>query len=330
MSTLGFAAEWFDPIAREVTKLWLKFFLEDGTIELIKNGIKQSNFLKRIHYPQVTIQDMYIGSTLSIYNRVIILTDYANSGTRDYLLSREVHFMCVVRKDALEDLTRIFKVVDQHRLSLGRVRTAKSTVKDINADPGDIVFEFVGIAGQKGEDFIGDIDRLQLPVAVTSIPLEDIAMIMNQFGGVDVPDNSTLCILKPHILRSGEAGACISEILEAGFKIEAFFSLHINLEIIEHLFDVYRGVYPNYNKMVEHVCSGPILAIMLTSNSLDTVSEFREFCGPYDSQLAKVLRPKSLRAKFGLNTVFNAVHCTDLSSDGKMECEYVFQTLADL
>lgn len=154
---------------------------------------------------------------------------------------------------------------------------------------------------------------------------------MDQCGGISaVPANATLCLLKPHILRNGEASACISEIVSAGFNIEAFLSVHLSMDIAEHLFDVYRGIYPNYNKLVEHMCSGPCLALLVTASSADTVSEFREFCGPFDSKLAKLLRPNSLRAKFGLDSIYNAVHCTDMSDDGQMECEHIFQTLASL
>lgn len=330
MTVLGFAAEWYDPIAREITNLYLKFFLEDGTIELLKNGIKQSTFLKRIHYPQVAIQDMFIGSSLSIFNRVIILTDYANTATRDYLKTREVHFLCVVKADSLSRLNRILDVVDQHRLSIGRTRTANESLPGVGADTGDIVFEFVGIQGQNGEDFIGDVDKIGVGATVTSAPFQEISAVMDQFSGIAAPENATLCLLKPHVLRNGEAASCISEIVSAGFKVDALFSIHLSMDIIEHMFDVYRGIYPNYNNMVEHMCSGPCLAIMITGSSGDTVSEFRDFAGPFDPKLAKLLRPKSLRAKFGLDCIYNAVHCTDLPDDGQMECDYIFQTLASL
>jgi hypothetical protein len=33
------------------------------------------------------------------------------------------------------------------------------------------------------------------------------------------------------------------------------------------------------------------------------------------------------RAKFGLDRVRNAVHCTDLPEDGTLECEYFFKIL---
>jgi hypothetical protein len=37
--------------------------------------------------------------------------------------------------------------------------------------------------------------------------------------------------------------------------------------------------------------------------SPDVVQEFREFCGPADPEIGKVLRPRSLRAQFGIDKV---------------------------
>ena len=37
------------------------------------------------------------------------------------------------------------------------------------------------------------------------------------------------------------------------------------------------------------------------------MSALREFCGPADPEIARVLRPKSLRAQFGVNKVQNAI-----------------------
>lgn len=55
--------------------------------------------------------------------------------------------------------------------------------------------------------------------------------------------------------------------------------------------------------------------------------QFRELCGPMDPELARVLRPKSLRAMFGLNKIRNGVHCTDLAEDGSLEVSYFFTIL---
>ena len=52
------------------------------------------------------------------------------------------------------------------------------------------------------------------------------------------------------------------------------------------------------------------------------MDDFRDLCGPSDVEVAKVLRPKSLRSRFGRDRVKNAVHCTDMPDDGALECTY--------
>jgi nucleoside-diphosphate kinase len=141
--------------------------------------------------------------------------------------------------------------------------------------------------------------------------------------------NCTLCLIKPHVLRTNEAGALLEAIVDAGFNLEGLFSIHMSVPIAEHLMDVYRGVYTSYAKAIEQLCSGPLLAVMVSGDE-GVVSQFREFCGPLEPELAKVLRPHSLRARFGVDFVHNAVHCTDLPEDGEMEVRYVFETLAGL
>ena len=43
-----------------------------------------------------------------------------------------------------------------------------------------------------------------------------------------------------------------------------------------------------------------------------------------DPEIAKSLRPNTIRAKFGHSKEINAVHCTDLPEDGQLEVEYFF------
>jgi len=48
-----------------------------------------------------------------------------------------------------------------------------------------------------------------------------------------------------------------------------------------------------------------------------------------DPEIAKNLRPKTIRAKYGMDRVANAIHCTDLPEDGTLECEYFFSIQQD-
>jgi hypothetical protein len=63
MVVLGFELEWLDEVSGLLQTLFLKFFLDDNTIELLKD---HSTFLKRIFYPDVTLNDLFVGNTITM------------------------------------------------------------------------------------------------------------------------------------------------------------------------------------------------------------------------------------------------------------------------
>ena len=245
------------------------------------------------------------------------------------MTEREVHVLVVIPGGDIAALPAVLTVAKEHRLSIARLRTAGACVPDF-FDSGDIVMELVGIAGQHGEDFQSDVGRKCPHVTVNEVPIEEITAYMDRCPPCSSQRNSTLCIIKPHVVKSGDVGPCIEAILKAGFEIEGLFAIHMSIPICEELFGVYRGVYSSYSKTIEEICSGPVLAVMVTGTGDHVVEDFRSFCGPIEPELAKVLRPNSLRARFGINSFRNGVHCTDLPNDGPMETKYVFETLGAL
>jgi nucleoside-diphosphate kinase len=140
-----------------------------------------------------------------------------------------------------------------------------------------------------------------------------------------VLNNCSLCIIKPHIVKDGLLGQVIDEILQAGFEISAAELFYLSRKVIEEFYDVYKGVLPEYLPIIEHFSNGPSVALEIRQEN--AVASFREFAGPNDPEIAKYLKPESLRAKFGLDKVKNAIHCTDLPEDGTLECEYFFSIL---
>ncbi len=78
-------------------------------------------------------------------------------------------------------------------------------------------------------------------------------------------------------------------------------------------------------RWVTEVSSGTALAVILSGS--DAVSRLRDACGPYVPEIARHLRPDSVRAQFGVDSTRNAVHCTDLPLDGPLECKFMFQVL---
>ena len=108
-----------------------------------------------------------------------------------------------------------------------------------------------------------------------------------------VLNNCTLCLIKPHILKSAQAGEVIDMILQAGFEISAMEMFQMSRAVIEEFYCVYKGVLPEYLPVIENFTSGPILALEVRQNN--AVHAFRDLCGPHDPEIAKHLRPDTIR-----------------------------------
>lgn len=130
--------------------------------------------------------------------------------------------------------------------------------------------------------------------------------------------NSCSClIIKPHIIQSCKFGKVLDRILAEGFEISAMELIYLNKSNAEEFFEVYRGVLPEYIPLLEHITNGPV--VVLEARQEKAVLALRQLVGPHDPQLAKLLRPNTIRSEFGIDRVKNAVHCTDLEEDGGLE-----------
>ncbi|XP_016834093.1 nucleoside diphosphate kinase 7 isoform X2 [Cricetulus griseus] len=138
--------------------------------------------------------------------------------------------------------------------------------------------------------------------------------------------NCTCCIVKPHAISEGLLGKILIAIQNACFEISAMQMFNMDRVNVEEFYEVYKGVVPEYNDMVTEMCSGSCVAMEIQQNN-NSKKTFREFCGPADPEIARHLRPKTLRAIFGKTKSQNAVHCTDLPEDGLLEVQYFFKIL---
>lgn len=136
---------------------------------------------------------------------------------------------------------------------------------------------------------------------------------------------STCCIIKPHAVSEGLTGKIINYILDGGFEISALQMFTMEKANAEEFYEVYKGVVAEYIEMLSELCSGPCIAMEIRGPNAP--KSFREFCGPADPEIARHLRPKTIRAHFGKNKVKNAVHCTDLPEDAVLEVQYFFKIL---
>ncbi|XP_014223667.1 nucleoside diphosphate kinase 7 [Trichogramma pretiosum] len=141
--------------------------------------------------------------------------------------------------------------------------------------------------------------------------------------------SSTCCIIKPHAVRADLTEKIVYDIQRENFNIKKMVPFNISKVNCQEFYDIYKGVVPFYEEMVGELNSGTCVGLEITHNDpkVDVVSEFRKLCGPMDSELAKEIRPNSLRAKYGLTKIQNAVHCSDLHEESVLEVEYLFKIL---
>ena len=152
------------------------------------------------------------------------------------------------------------------------------------------------------------------------------SLIFNKIRHEPILNDNSCVVIKPHAISEGNAGKIIDILLTEGFEISSMEMLYIDKVQAEEFFEIYKGVLPEYSQMIDSVVCGPIIAIEVRQN--DCVNKLRTLVGPHDPDIAKALRPNTIRAKFGNNCVYNAVHCTDLEEDANIECDYLFNKVS--
>ncbi|ESL11377.1 nucleoside diphosphate kinase [Trypanosoma rangeli SC58] len=127
----------------------------------------------------------------------------------------------------------------------------------------------------------------------------------------------SVVIVKPHAVRSRNAGSILQQLLDAGLELAALKTANLSSRVVDDFLQPYKDVLPDFPESAEGL-TGHVWVIQLVSpkDEVDVVSLVREVCGPFDPIIAKELRPKSVRAIFGADRARNAVHCCDLPGEG--------------
>lgn len=141
--------------------------------------------------------------------------------------------------------------------------------------------------------------------------------------------NSTCCIIKPHAIEEGKLGPIITHVMGSKFKITALRMFYLTNANADEFLEVYKGVVSDFHAFLLSFLDGPCVALEISGKeeNMDVHDEFRKFTGPFDSDVARQIRPNTLRGMFGVDKYKNAVHCTDLPEDVNLELEYFFQIL---
>mmetsp|Transcript_20093 Transcript_20093/g.31426 ORF Transcript_20093/g.31426 Transcript_20093/m.31426 type:complete len:375 (-) Transcript_20093:157-1281(-) len=365
----AFLVDWLDPQAQLVRQYLLFYYSADNTIEMddLKNRRK---FLRRCEYANINLSTLYLGATVNVYSRELIVTDYGDDFTKTALQAKMEKTLALIKPDAYLNFGKILDAIYKDGFRISQMKTlqlSRGDAQEFYAEhrgksfyealtsfmsSGPIVaMELVADGAiQKWRKLIGPTNTFKAkedaPNSLraqfgtdgtknachgsdsTASADRELGFYFGQpgrFAPTAQFTNCTLAIVKPHAVKDGVAGRIVSSIIDDGFEVSAMQQFNLTRIDASEFLDVYQTVLPEYNRMAEELSAGPCIAMEIRAES--SVQALRELVGPHDPELARVLRPKTIRAQYGVDKVMNAVHCTDLPEDGLLEVEYFFRIL---
>ena len=343
---LSFIVEHYDTLAQMVKKYQLFYYPEDASIEMydIKN---LRIFLKRIVNPEVKTSTLYIGSEISIYSRQYKIIAFADEFTKKTLENVRTSVFALILPSAYMIIGKIIDIIQRNGFLINKLKMNKLSSKEASNflkihNSNEITPEFLGsdfVVGMElvKSNAVAEIEKLakeeinnlvkeNTPVMIYSNDLNLAKQEIGYYFSLKHQpqlSNCSLLVIKPHIIESGNAGKLIDIVFNEGFEISSMTMIYLDKETAENFFDVYKGFLPEYSAIINHLISGPIIALELRED--DVVHKLRALVGPHDPVIAKALRPHTFRALFGVDRVRNVCHCTDLPEDGVLECQYFFE-----
>jgi nucleoside-diphosphate kinase len=129
----------------------------------------------------------------------------------------------------------------------------------------------------------------------------------------------TFAIIKPDAVKAAHAGAILSRIEQAGFRVVAMRLQHLTKTEAEGFYAVHAA-RPFFGSLTAFMSSGPCMLLALEAS--DAIKKWRTLMGATDPAKADA---GTLRKDFGQSIEFNATHGSDAAETAAFELGYFFR-----
>ena len=129
----------------------------------------------------------------------------------------------------------------------------------------------------------------------------------------------TLVLVKPDGVRRGLVGEIVARFERKGLKLLAAKTLRVTPEVARQHYAEHEGK-PFYPGLIQHITSGPVVAIALEGRS--AIAVVRLITGATNPQTAA---PGTIRGDYGLGLTPNLVHASDSSVSAERELALYFR-----
>ena len=128
----------------------------------------------------------------------------------------------------------------------------------------------------------------------------------------------TFSIVKPDAVAAGQAGAVLSRLEKAGFRIVALRMRSLSRAEAEGFYHVHRG-RPFFSSLCAFMSSGPCVTMVLEREN--AIAHLREIMGATDPAKAA---PGTIRKDLAVSIERNAIHGSDAPETAAFEIGYFF------
>uniref|UniRef100_A0A1B6C8C7 DM10 domain-containing protein n=2 Tax=Clastoptera arizonana TaxID=38151 RepID=A0A1B6C8C7_9HEMI len=157
---LSFKAQWYDLESSLLKKFILYFFPSDNTIELFDTKTRKL-FLKRTRCEGITAEHIYVGNTIMVFSRQIVINDYANNVTKEQLEHKMQRTFALIKPDGLQNKGNILNILISNHFKIAKLKMVNMTKDD--------VLEFY--SEHKGESFLPFVVDLLVSAPVIALEL---------------------------------------------------------------------------------------------------------------------------------------------------------------
>lgn len=345
----AFRVEHHDKIADLNRQYQLLYYPEDSSVVLYDLTNKKL-FLKRFRMPNLSLDDFYVGGTVIIQGRQMHIAAFFDAHTAERLTSDRETCLVVVSGQGLERVGDVISLaiknnyvifqLEQFNLSSGDCAAFErgcSPEGPVQPGPAAVLLlqKTSCISAWRSQ-----MKSLSSTAGIVTSTSKQESNDMAAFffdgnsrrqrwsNGTMRPTRSTAALIKPHVRN--QTGVIVREIIEAGFRIVSLRQILLQPADAAEFLEVYNGVLSSFERHTAELCGGSLTALEVEKDGLsqaDVVKEFRALCGPSDSALAAKLRPDTIRARYGVDNIQNALHCTDIPENAESEVDYLFGVL---
>ena len=128
---LAFKVEWFDAASSLHRHFNFSFYQSDTSVEMFDTKLRKM-FLKRCAISGLDRKELFVGNTIVVFSRHLLIKDYANEYTKDQVENDKQSTLILLYPDAHDQLGFVLDCLERGGYNLCRARSLRFTLVMFN------------------------------------------------------------------------------------------------------------------------------------------------------------------------------------------------------